>query len=150
MVSPMKHFQNFNTKRLMTLKWIPIFLFSKSSNQEQLLSVRQRYFKCLICLLILCHLYSDGMNSNYIAVYYKNIMYYISTNPNAKVVMHYLDQGNKNRIIENSQIPNQHLHIADTITLQGTFELINFCFHFRNCLFFKTYLGNQIHIDKQY
>ena len=38
--------------------------------------------------------------------------------------MHYLDQGNKNRIIENSQIPNQHLFIGDTITLQGTFELI--------------------------
>ena len=54
-------------------------------------------------------------------------MYYISTDPNDKVVMHYLDQGNKNRIIENSQIPNQHLLVSMTKTLQGTFELMNFC-----------------------
>ena len=99
-----------------------------SSNPEQLFSARLRYFKCLICLLILCHLYSEGLNIDYLGVYYKNIMYYISTNPNTEVVMHYLDQGNKNGIIENSQIPNQHLLIGNTITLQGIFELLNFCF----------------------
>ena len=98
----------------------------------------------------LCHLYSEGMKIDYLGVHYKNIMYYISTNPEAKVVMHYLDQGNKNRIIGNSQIPHQHLLNSKTITLQGTFELINFCLPFKNCLFFKTYLGNQIDIGKHY
>ena len=83
-----------------------------------------RYFKCLICLLILPYFYSEGLNIDYLGGYYKNIMYYISTNPNTEVVTHYLDQGNKNRIIDYSQIPNQHLFIGDTITLQGTFELI--------------------------
>ena len=78
-------------------------------------------------------------------------MYYISTEPNAKVVMHYLDQGNKNRIIENSQIPNQHLLVSKTTTLQGTFELMNFfvC-PLKIAYSSKTYLGNHIHIDKQY
>ena len=120
MVSPMKHFQNLNPKSLMTLEWIPLFIFSKISNPEQLFSVWQWYFKCLICLLILCHFYSEALNIEYLGVYYKNIMYYISTDQNAKVVMHYLDQGNKNRIIENSQIPNQHLLVSKTNTLQGT------------------------------
>ena len=59
-------------------------------------------------------------------------MYYISTEPNDKVVMHFMDQGNKNKIIENSQIPNQHLHVSDTETLQGTFELMNFCLPFKH------------------
>ena len=99
-------------------------MLSLSSNPEQLLSARLPYFKCLICLLILYHLHSEGLNIDYLGAYYKNIMYYISTNPKTKVVMHYLDQGNKNRIIDHSQIPNQHLFIGDTITLQGTFELI--------------------------
>ena len=127
-----------------------IFGWRDLAPQPQLLSARLQYFKCLICLLILCHFYSEGMKIDYFGVHYKNIMYYISTNPEAKVVMHYLDQGNKNRIIGNSQIPHQHLLNSKTITLQGTFELINFCLPFKNCLFFKTYLGNQIHIDKYY
>ena len=62
----------------------------------------------------------EGLNLDYLGVYYKNIMYYISTDTNAKVVKHFLDQGNKNRIIENSQIPNQHLLVSKTNTLQGT------------------------------
>ena len=66
------------------------------------------------------HLYSEGLNIDYLGVYYKNIMYYISTDTNAKVVKHFLDQGNKNRIIENSQIPNQHLGSSMT-TLQGMY-----------------------------
>ena len=125
MAGLMKHFQNFKPKSLMTLKWTPLILFSKSSNLEQLLSVQQQYFKLIVCLLILCHLYSKGLSIDYLGVYYKNIMYYISTHPNAEVVMHYLDQGNKNRIIVKSQIPNQHLLVSMKKTLQGTFELIN-------------------------
>ena len=82
--------------------------------------------------------YNGGLNLDYLGVYYKNIMYYISTDTNAKVVKHFLDQGNKNRIIENSQIPNQHLLVSKTKTLQGTFELMNFCLPFKNCLFFKN------------
>ena len=62
------------------------------------------------------------LNLDYLGVYYKNIMYYISTDTNAKVVKHFLDQGNKNRIIENSQIPNQHLGSSMT-TLQGMYNL---------------------------
>ena len=121
MVSPMKHFQKFNKKSFMkVINMILFFLFSKIRYLSRL-----HYFKCLICLLILCHLYSEGLNIDYLGVYYKNIMYYISTHPNAEVVMHYLDQGNKNRIIVNSQIPNQHLLVSMKKTLQGTFELIN-------------------------
>jgi hypothetical protein len=68
--------------------------------------------------------YNGGLNLDYLGVYYKNIMYYISTDTNANVVKHFLDQGNKNRIIENSQIPNQHLGSSMT-TLQGMYIL--FC-----------------------
>ena len=64
------------------------------------------------------------LSLDYFGVYYKNIMYYISTDTNAKVVKHFLDQGNKNRMIENSQIPNQHLG-SSMITLQGMYIL--FC-----------------------
>ena len=83
------------------------------------------------------------MGFDYLGVYYKNIMYYISTDPNGKVVMHYLDQGIKNRIIENSQIPNQHLLVSKTITLQGMFELMNFfvCPLKITAYSSKTYLG---------
>ena len=67
-----------------------------------------------------------GLNLDYLGVYYKNIMYYISTDTNAKVVKHFLDQGNKNRIIENSRIPNQHLDLGSSMTtLQGMYIL--FC-----------------------
>ena len=96
MVSPMKHFQKFNKKSFMkVINMILFFLFSKIRYLSRL-----HYFKCLICLLILCHLYSEGLDIDYLGVYYKNIMYYISTDTNAKVVKHFLDQGNKNRIIE--------------------------------------------------
>ena len=71
------------------------------------------------------HFYMGDLSLDYFGVNYKNIMYYISTDPNAKVVMHYLDQGNENRIIVNSQIPNQHLLVSMKKTLQGTFQLIN-------------------------
>ena len=64
------------------------------------------------------------LNLDYLGVYYKNIMYYISTDTNAKVVKHFLDQGNKNRVIENSQIPNQH-HGPSMVTLQGMYILFS-------------------------
>ena len=70
------------------------------------------------------HFYNGDLSLYYFGVYYKNIMYYISTDTNAKVVKHFLDQGNKNRMIENSQIPNQHLG-SSMITLQGMYIL--FC-----------------------
>ena len=66
------------------------------------------------------HFYMGDLSLDYFGVNYKNIMYYISTDTNAKVVKHFLDQGNKNRIIENSQIPNQHLGSSMT-TLQGMY-----------------------------
>ena len=64
--------------------------------------------------------YYGDLNLDYLGVHYKNIMYYISTDTNAKVVKHFLDQGNKNRIIEKSQIPNQHLGSSMT-SLQGMY-----------------------------
>ena len=65
--------------------------------------------------------------------------------------MHYLDQGNKNRIIVKSQIPNQHLLVSMKKTLQGTFELINSFFVLSKLLNLQPHgLGNQTNIDKQY
>ena len=52
-------------------------------------------------------------------VYYKDVMYYLSTNPDTNVVKHILDEGYKIRLIEQSKIPNHHLKTEETITLQG-------------------------------
>ena len=46
-------------------------------------------------------------------------MYYLSTDPDMNVVKHILEQGNKNRVIESSKIPNQHLISTYTRKLQG-------------------------------
>ena len=46
-------------------------------------------------------------------------MYYLSTDPDMNVVKHILEQGNKNRVIQNSKIPNQHLISSYTRKLQG-------------------------------
>ena len=46
-------------------------------------------------------------------------MYYISSNQNIDVVKHSVDEGNKNRIIKDSKIPNQHLIGTMTKKLQG-------------------------------
>ena len=48
-------------------------------------------------------------------VYYDDVMYYLSTNPDTNVVKHILDEGYKIRLIEQSKIPNQHLN-RPTIT----------------------------------
>ena len=52
-------------------------------------------------------------------VYYDNVMYYLSTNPDTNVVKHILDEGYKIRLIEQSKIPNHHLKTEETINLQG-------------------------------
>ena len=52
-------------------------------------------------------------------VYYDNVIYYLSTNPDTNVVKHILDEGYKFRLIEQSRIPNHHLKAVETIKLQG-------------------------------
>ena len=53
-------------------------------------------------------------------VYYDDVMYYLSTNPDTNVVKHVLDEGYKFRLIEESRIPNHHLQGAqETQHLQG-------------------------------
>ena len=52
-------------------------------------------------------------------VYYKDVMYYLSTNPDTNVVKHILDEGYKIRLIEQSKIPNHHLMTHKTQHLQG-------------------------------
>ena len=46
-------------------------------------------------------------------------MYYLSTNPDINVVKHTLDEGNRNKEIEQSKIPNHHLQLKKTRHLQG-------------------------------
>ena len=62
---------------------------------------------------------SGGIVFEYFGVYYKQIMYYITTDPTMDVVKHFMDEGQKNRVIENSKIPNQHLLASITRKLQG-------------------------------
>ena len=69
---------------------------------------------------------SGGIAFEYFGVYYKDIMYYLSTNPNMNVVKHFLDEGKVNTVIENSGIPNQHFLASITsechsIALLSTF-----------------------------
>ena len=52
-------------------------------------------------------------------VYYDDVMYYLSTNPDTNVVKHILDEGYKFRLIEQSRIPNHHLKAQETQHLQG-------------------------------
>ena len=52
-------------------------------------------------------------------VYFDNVMYYLSTNPDANVVKHFLDEGNRIKVIEQCKIPNLHLKHAETRHLQG-------------------------------
>ena len=52
-------------------------------------------------------------------MYYDDVMYYLSTNPDTNVVKHILDEGYKIRQIEQSKIPNHHLKAVETIKLQG-------------------------------
>ena len=52
-------------------------------------------------------------------VYYKGVMYYLSTNPDINVVKHTMDKGNRIQVIEQCKIPNHHLKFEDTRHLQG-------------------------------
>ena len=52
-------------------------------------------------------------------VYFDNVMYYLSTNPEANVVKHLLDEGKRIKVIEKCKIPNLHLWIPETRHLQG-------------------------------
>ena len=75
----------------------------------------------------LAHLFNCvGIAFEYFGACYKEIMYYLSTNPNTTVVKHFLDEGKKNRIIGNSKIPNQHFMSSHTRKLQGH-SIIDFC-----------------------
>ena len=62
---------------------------------------------------------SGGIDFEYFGVYYKEIMYYLSTDPKMNVVKHFIDEGKKNRVIKDSKIPNQHLLASITRKLQG-------------------------------
>ena len=55
----------------------------------------------------------------YFGVYYKDIMYYLSTDPAVNVVKHFLENGNENRVVRNSRIPNEHQIATRTYKLQG-------------------------------
>jgi hypothetical protein len=52
-------------------------------------------------------------------VYYENIIYYLSTNPDTDVVKHFLNEGKRIREIKGSKIPNLHLRPGYTFHLQG-------------------------------
>ena len=52
-------------------------------------------------------------------VYSDNVMYYLSTNPEANVVKHLLDEGKRIKVIEQCKIPNHHLKPQETLHLQG-------------------------------
>ena len=68
--------------------------------------------------------HSQTANFGHFGVCYGNIMYYLSTNPNTNSVKQFLDEGEKNELIKNSKIPNQHLSLGHTTEFQGHF-LIN-------------------------
>ena len=70
---------------------------------------------------------SGGIAFEYFGVFYKEIMYYLSTNPNMNVVKHFLDEGKVNTVIENSGIPNQHFLASITRKLQGHSFFCCFC-----------------------
>jgi hypothetical protein len=46
-------------------------------------------------------------------------MYYLSTNPEANVVKHLLDEEKRIKVIEKCKIPNHHLEFQETRHLQG-------------------------------
>ena len=62
---------------------------------------------------------SEGDIFEYFGVYYKDIMYYLSTDPAVNVVKHILENGNENRVVRNSRIPNEHQIATRTYKLQG-------------------------------
>ena len=104
----MKPFQNFHSKDLIqTLDSQAICKYFRVSNDEIFSNS-----KCIGFILRLPLLEHFG-------VYYKDVMYYLSTNPDTNVVKHILDEGYKIRLIEQSKIPNHHLMTHKTQHLQG-------------------------------
>ena len=68
-------------------------------------------------LHILTHFIYSELRMEYFGAYYKNNMYYMSTDQQADVVKHFVDKGKANKIVESSKIPNQHF--SWTKKLQG-------------------------------
>ena len=52
-------------------------------------------------------------------VYFDNVMYYLSTNPDTNVVKHLLDEGKRIKVIQKCKIPNHHFRLQETRHLQG-------------------------------
>ena len=52
-------------------------------------------------------------------VSFKQVIYYLSTNPDINVVKHFLDEGKRIREIKGCKIPNLHLRPGYTFHLQG-------------------------------
>ena len=52
-------------------------------------------------------------------VYFDDVMYYLSTNPDANVVKHLLGEGKRIKVIEKCKIPNHHLKPQETGHLEG-------------------------------
>ena len=52
-------------------------------------------------------------------MYFDNVMYYLSTNPDINVVKHLLDEEKRIKEIVQCKIPNNHLVFQDTRHLQG-------------------------------
>ena len=75
---------------------------------KRCLQVKNVFF-CLDSCPILEHF---GVN-------FDNVMYYLSTNPDANVVKHLLDEGKRIKVIQKCKIPNHHLELQETRHLQG-------------------------------
>jgi hypothetical protein len=104
----MKPFQNFHSKDLIqTLDSQAICKYFKVSNDEIFSNSKCKDWFYRLPLL------------EHFGVYYKDVMYYLSTNPDTNVVKHILDEGYKIRLIEQSKIPNHHLMTHKTQHLQG-------------------------------
>ena len=52
-------------------------------------------------------------------VYFDNVFYHLSTNPDINVVKHFLNEGKRVKEIEGCKIPNRHLRPQHPRHLQG-------------------------------
>ena len=64
-------------------------------------------------------LFDSCTELEHFGVYYENVIYYLSTNPDTDVVKHFLDEGKQTREIKGCKIPNLHLRSEYTFHLQG-------------------------------
>ena len=64
-------------------------------------------------------LFDSCTELEHFGVYYENVIYYLSTNPDTDVVKHFLDEGKRIREIKGCKIPNLHLRPEYTFHLQG-------------------------------